>query len=83
MKMDLMILRSREGPGRVFKDVQLQRAKEFFFYFFFFFRNCFQESSSYPKFTVKDFNLKTWYGITYMRNLKRNETNELTKQKET
>ena len=31
-----MILRSREGPGRVFKDVQLQRAKEFFFYFFFF-----------------------------------------------
>ena len=52
-------------------------------FIFFFFRNCFQESSSYPKFTVKDFNLKTWYGITYMRNLKRNETNELTKQKET
>ena len=71
--------------GGFFKDLQLQRAKEFFFYlllFFFLGIDSFQESCSYPKFTVRDFNLKTWYGIPYMWNLKRNDTDELTYETE-
>ena len=82
-EMELMILRSREGPGRVFFLRSAASESKRILLRFFKGIDSFQESSSYPKFTVKDLNLKTWYGIPYMWTLKRNDTDELMKQKET